>query len=627
MSINSKAALLEELRKGSAVHDWGAILALGRDTVNALLEATFSERLSRMDFIQPITGTYYVDEHRTERVAFEELMFGPPSLSFEHASGRTSRVRVHMELIAGHCARWSMAPGEPKYLRDSHQLSQGLGYWLAFTVDLVVIPIEGSDVRQFQLGLDLFNARDPDCNLGRGAAARMGQFMLEQLLQQSAFAQPYTFLTIAPVAQDVFTTVEVTPITQRAPDGAGTGVMPETDGAMLLLMQLTGSAKGGLIPGSMPYLLPRKVDSVAENTGAALLIGRVRALIGAAQADRLLSQLVLPGGSIIVLDDDDENLLPYDMIRFGELEASSQVARLSPALSSIAAGERVAFTSNGVPVHGWQAQGMSSPRSAGTLSEQGEYRARSIEEFGSAQRLTVVTAKVSQAADAATSAALVVESAEPLTISPRVVTWYPGYEDVALRVSGGSEVTWKVLGDGMGEIKPDSEGARQATFKPIPQNTPFVRLQRIEVSDGENTGHATIVLFGVGHRLDIEPFPVPRLSPNASQSFSLVDQTSANWQVFGRGQIEPATGYYTAPAQASEEASVVVAFAGPFAGAAVVEHRTPAPVQALALEERWRDLKEFSLKLNNPARNRVYAKDSPIKSAQAARPVLKWPFV
>lgn len=607
MSINSKEALLKKLGEGSAVHEWGAILALGRDTVNTLLEAKFVERLSEMDYIQPITETYYANEDRTERVAFEALMFGPPTLSFEHASGKSNRVRVRMELIAGRCARWSMFPGEAKYLRDSHQLSQGLGYWLAFTAELVVIPVEGSGGRQLQLGLDMINATDPNCSLGRGATDRMGRFMLEQLRQQPIFAQPYTFYTMAPTAQDVFTVVEVTPITQKAPDGAGTGGMPETDGAILLLMQLHGSAQGGYIPGSMPYLLPRKVDDIAENMGTALLIGRLRALIGTGQAEQFLSQMVLPGGSTFAVDD--ERPLPHDMICFGELKPNSRGAWLSPALSSIAAGEGVEFKSNGGPLFGWQANGFNSPRTAGTISEQGVYRARPIGEFGSTQRLTVVTAKVSEEADSATRAALVIEAAEPLTISPRVVTWYPDYEDVVLRVSGGSGVTWKALGEEMGELKPDPEDARQATFKPTRQNTPFVRLQRIEVSDGENRGHATIVLLGVGHKLDIEPLPVPRLLPNGAQPFSLVGEEADKWQLFGPGQIDAETGVYTAPAQTNEEVSVVVGFAGPFAGAAVVEHRTPAPApaEALALEERWKTLKEFSLKRNNLARNQVFA--------------------
>ncbi|RCL25638.1 hypothetical protein C6A77_13635 [Pseudomonas sp. AFG_SD02_1510_Pfu_092] len=604
MNVNTKAMLLEALGKGSAVYDWGAIMALGRDTVNALLQAKFLERLSQTDFIQPITETYFVDESRTERVAFDELVFGPPSLSFEHASGHSARVRVHMELIAGRCTSWSMFPGEPHYLRRSHQLAPGLGNQLEFMVDLIVMPAEGAASRQLQLALDLRNATAPTCALGQGSAERMGQFMLEQLLSRPAFAQPFYFMTIAPIGSEALTAIDVTLISQRAPDGAGTGSVPEADGAVLLFMQLAGSGNAGFIPGAMPYLLPRKVDSIAENTGAALLIGRLRAQIRAEPARSLLPQLVMPGGATIAIDDEHQ---PHDLICFGELEASASMAWLSPGISSIAAGESVAFSSNGARVYDWQARGVNSPRSAGSISEQGSYHARSIEASGSAQRVTVVTAKASQAADAQLRAALVIESAEPLTVSPRVVTWFRGYADVALRASGSSALTWKLLGERMGDIRPDPEDPRRATFTPTPQNTPFVRLQRIEVSDGNKTGHATIVLFGVGPNLQVEPFPPPRLSPGASQQFNLTNGEQAVWEVFGPGAIDSATGMYTAPAQTNEEVSVVVARAERFAGAVVVEHHTPAPAAAMAQEERWKTLKEFSLKRNNQARNQVFA--------------------
>ena len=604
MAVNTKQALLAALGKGPAMFNWGAIMALGRDMLNAQLEARFLERLSRLDFVSPITGVYYVDGMNTEQVKFEKLQFGPPSLSFEHASGQTSRVRVHMELIAGRCESNSMFPGEPKYLRNSHLLSPGLGYRLEFTTQLVVVPVETSGGSQLQVAVDLATATEPSCNLAQGAEARMGRIMLDQLLEQPGFAQAFAFLTIAPVTKDVCSVVEVVPITQRAPDGAGTGSLPEADGAVLLCMRLQGSATNGLVPAELPYLLPRKVDSVAENTDVAVLLGRIRSKIRETPISRLLSQLIFPSGDTIAITDEHN---PHDQIGFGEFKTSASMAWLSPGLSSIAAGERVTFNSNNVQMHDWQARDLTEPRSAGAISQQGVYDSRLIEEAGSAQRVTLVTAKTSQQVDAQTRAALVIESQEPLTISPRVATWYRDRGDVRLRASGGSRLTWKLLGEKMGVIEPDPEDARQATFKPTAQATPFARLQRIEVSDGKNTGHATVALFGVNHRLDVEPYPLPRISPGASLSFSLPDAEVDEWRLVGPGNIEPGTGKYTAPAQTNDEVSVVVAVAGRLYGVAVIEHQTPAPAQALALTERWKELEEFTLRRNNLNRNQVFA--------------------
>ncbi|WP_338460206.1 hypothetical protein [Pseudomonas sp. TE3-3-F2023] len=604
MAVNTKSALLSELGKGPMNYDWGAVLALGRDTLTVLLQNTFSDRLSQNDFIPPIAGSYYLDERRYDQLIFEGLMFGPPSLSFEQASGQTNKVVVQMELIAGRCENWSVAPGTVKHLRRIHRLVPGLGQRLEFLANLVILPVEAPGERQLQFALDLGSATNPSCKLSSEAAEPMGEFMLKQLMAQSAFKQPFVFLTSMPHFKDAFSVVDITPITQRAPEGAGTGSSPESDGAALFLMQMSGTRERGFIPGAMPYLLPRKVDSVAENVGAALLVSKLRAQIATEQSRRICSQLVLPGGQTL---DVSEEYRPYDLIGFGDLKANARMAWLSPGLSSIAAGERVTFTTNGAQMYDWQARDISFPRAAGSATDKA-YQARPVEESGSAQRVTVVTAKVSGEADAAARSALVIESVEPLTISPRVTTWYPNYSDeIVLRATGGSGLNWKLLGTEFGTIAYDRNDPREATFKPTRlDKPPFVRVQRLEVSEGDKTGHATIVLFGVGHVLDVEPYPVPRIVPGAIQRFRLPGDAPADWRVFGPGEIS-ATGDYTAPASTDEEASVVVAFDGPSAGAVIIEHQTPAPAQALALSERWKTLKEFSLRLNNNSRNQVYA--------------------
>ncbi|QHG63928.2 hypothetical protein [Pseudomonas putida] len=605
MTSNSKTELLETLAKGPALYGWGAIMALGRDCLNTLIEAKFLERLSLHDFIKPITEALYIDAHCTEQIAFEALTFGPPALSFEQATGGTGRVLVHMPLIAGRCSEVSMFPGVPKYVRRTHQLVHGLGYTLQVAVDLKVVKVQELGNEHLQLMFDLREASEATCNLSADTvrAKRIGELMLEQLLKQTAFAQPFGFLTIAPYGKDAFTVAEVTPFTQRAPDGAGAGSLPQADGAVVLVMQLEGTGRPGLSPNALPYLLPRNVDE-NDNAGFALLIDKVRSQIRSTQVSRMLAQLILPGGFTLSASDEHE---PYDLIGFGELEASSRMAWLSPGLSSIAAGERVQYLSNGVPVYGWQAQGLGNAGTAGTFRDGGLYHSRPVEECGSGQRLIVVTAKTSTAADAATRAALIVESAEGLTISPRVVTWHSGDADVVLHASGSGNLDWRLLGEPQGELLPATAGAGQRVFKPKPVSTPFVRLQRIEVSDGKYTGHATIVMLGVGHVLDVEPFPWPRSSPLSQQQLRLADGMQARWQLWGPGTIDVDTGLYSAPAQTSDEVSVAVAFAGPLAGAAIIEHQTSAPTKAMATEDRWKTLLEFSLKLNNSARNVVFA--------------------
>nr|WP_314618153.1 hypothetical protein [uncultured Pseudomonas sp.] len=603
MAGNSKSELLEKLAQGDAMHGWGAILALGRDTANQLLQARFVSGFSQQQFFRPISGEYYADEQRTEHVVFDELMVGPPELSFEQASGRSARVIVTLELIAGRCSAAESFPGQARRLRRSHELSQGLGYRLEMSAELVVLPVPGS--RGLQLAVDLSAAINPTCNLAvsTSGARRMGEFILEQLKWQPVFNQAFSFFEFLPYGNDVMALVDVALVTQKAPDGEGGGSMPHADGAVLMLMQLPLDGGPGTTPDALPYLLPHKGQG-SENVGVALLLERHRASLKDDQADGLLPQLILPEGLLISLP---EAHVPHDSIWFGELSNGASTRQISPGLASTGAGGSVAFAAVGGAVHDWQARDISRPRVAGEISATGVYKARPNGQLVGAQRIVAVSAKASEQSDASALSALLIESSEPLTISPRVSIWYPGYDDVAFTCSGEGDVKWSLSGEPMGGLQPDPQDPRKATFKPDAVNTPLVRLQRVEVSVGQNKGHAIVVLLSSDPRLNVEPHYVPGLSPGASMQFTMDDFEADRWEVVGEGSIDASTGRYTAPAQATQEASVVVAFASYFAGVAVVEHQGVATAQAMALQERWRALREFELVLNNERCNKVFA--------------------
>lgn len=601
MEGNSKSELLAKLAEGDAMHGWGALLALGRDTANELLQATFLSTFRQQDFIVPISGEYYADAQCTEHVVFDGLMVGPPRLSFEKASGRSARVIVSMELIAGRCSARESFPGKARSLRRSHELSQGLGYALEVTTDLVVLPVRGSD--DLQLAIDLTKVSAPTCNLAvtDSAARRMGEFILDELRLQPGFNRVLGFVRITPnINSSVFGIQAAAPLAQGAPQGSGS----PGDGAVLLLLKLRGTDAGTSLPDAAPYLLPRKDEGGGGNVAASLLVGKIREPHSPEPAKALLSQVILPEGLVLSMDEEHA---PYDKIFFGELVPGDGSRRISPGLTSTGAGGTVAYSTHGGSLYNWQALEINYPRAAGTISDQGLYNTRPVGQLAAGQRIVAVSAKVSQQPDASMRSALVVESSEPLTISPRVVIWYPGYEDVSFTCSGEGTPRWSLLGDAMGRLQADPEDPRKATFKPDDARTPLVRLQRVEVSAGAHKGHATVVILASDPKLNIEPYYTPDLSPLATLDFALDDDVEGRWQLFGDGAIDDSTGRYTAPAQATGEASVVAAFAGPFAGVAIIEHQAGATAEAMYLQERWRELKSFNLTLNNERRNKVFA--------------------
>lgn len=220
MASNSKDDLLAELSKGDAMHGWGAMLSIGRDRFNQLLQDRFVEAFATQDFIVPFSGEYYADNN-TEKVVFANIMFGPPQVSFRAASGRSARVKLSMELIAGRCSMIAEYPGEPAFLRRSHVLQPGMGFRFEVTVDLQVVRSRNAD--KGQLVIDWSTVSDPVCNLAPtpNAESTMGAYLLRQLGPQLRnWALPVVTIEFH-FGYSALSVVDFTVVAQKAPEGGG----------------------------------------------------------------------------------------------------------------------------------------------------------------------------------------------------------------------------------------------------------------------------------------------------------------------------------------------------------------------------------------------------------------------
>lgn len=601
MAANSKQNLLDELEKGSVLHGWGAILAIGRERFNQLLQTQFVDAFATQDFTLPISGEYFM-ENRTEKVVFDNLMLGPPQLSFKHASGRTAHVTVSMELIAGTCHAIAQHSGVPAWLRRSHVLMQGMGYQLQMQAVLRVIPIPFSS--QSQLILDLSTVTEPTCNLASSeiASRAMGDFIKQQLDQQrTEWVLPV--LTLDLLGYDATAIESFDVVTQKAPEGGGSGASPEDDGAVLLLMQLRGSATRGDVPSALPYLLPA-LDDGGGNYNAALLVDRMRASLLSRRAENTLARIMLVQAYQVSMAEEH---VAHDAILFGDIGATAQSADLQPALSSVAASRQVNYQLKGTPAGAWSARNLLHPRACGEVVE-GRYTASALNEFVSHQQVVVVTAHVAGETGNKTSTALVVESSDPLAISPRVVLWGEGDAAIKLNASQSEGVQWSLEGGEHGILRPDPADPRIAHFVPKDQaGAAQVVLQRIKVSCGAESGYATVVILNRAPVLKVEPFHVSTMPPSGMQTFTLADYPADRWVLFGAGEIDSATGAYTAPESDAGEVSVVAGIAGIHSGFAVIEHQPNRPQQVASLRARWKTLNRFEISLNNANRNRVLA--------------------
>ncbi|MFV3405046.1 hypothetical protein ACNFIC_13945 [Pseudomonas sp. NY15463] len=622
MSTYTKEALFEELAKGDSTRGSGAVLALGRDAVNRALQASFVEQFDQRGGLPVIEGEYFIDpDARTERVAFEYLTLGPPQLSFKDASGSSGQVRVSMELLTGQCVSSTVMSGNVEQLRRSHVLNMGMGYRFEVYGRLKVQPHPYLD--KYNVVLDLSEASEPSCTLGGNstAAVRMGEFILEQLRYEWLLSSPLSLLAFDVFGNSGLSTRHIQAVAQRAPSGAGGGTSPEDDGAVLVLMQLVAGPEVGQPGIGLPYLLPRNSDT--DNYASALLISRERAALAKGRPGVVLEQLVLPDAYQVVLEKDEHN--PHDMIVFGDVRAAAFSRQPQPVMAQVAAGKSARFSVANQSVRTWTARDVNNPMDSGQI-QAGDYVAPASNTFPLRQRLVNVKAHFANAQEGASTSALVVASSEDVVISPRVVIWVKGDGPIRLTASQGGRLEWEPEGDKFGSIVRDPDGdveTPHAIFTPDePTFDPPVRLQRIKVTTWEGgSGFATVVILSMRAPLQVEPFHVANMPASGSTQFTLAEsltrqvpaQTwadspavhSTQWVLYGEGEVD--AGKYTAPASSVGQVSVVAGVHDGQAGIAVIEHNGNTRLEHAGVPQRWVELSEFKLFLNDTSRKKAWA--------------------
>ncbi|MEB3438007.1 hypothetical protein U8291_13380 [Pseudomonas sp. A2] len=603
MASNSKDDLLAELSKGDAMHGWGAMLSIGRDRFNQLLQDRFVEAFATQDFIVPFSGEYYADNN-TEKVVFANIMFGPPQVSFRAASGRSAQVKLSMELIAGRCSMIAEYPGEPAFLRRCHVLQPGMGFRFEVTVDLQVVRSRNAD--KGQLVIDWSTVSDPVCNLAvtPSAESTMGAYLLRQLGPQLRnWTLPVVTIEFH-FGYNAVSVVDFTVVAQKAPEGGGSGSSPADDGAVVLLMQLRGALKWGYAPAGWLYLLPSS-GAGKGNYGASLLVSKAWAPLMAKFATDVLSQVVLPQKHEIAMSEEYKQ---HDTILFGDITPGKDARILQPALSSLGASRDKQFTLTGTAPSEWSVRNLTYPRACGDMVA-GRYTASAIDKFASDSQVVLVTAKLTNSPDSEVRTALVVESSEALAISPRVVLWNKGDPALTLTASDGEGISW-ALEDGTTDgFEAIPEDPRSVRYTPSAKDEKEpVELLRIKVSRGADSGYATVVMIKYSMMLQLEPFHVSQMPPSGTQDFALLDYKADSWMLFGKGTLKD--GVYTAPGAepgGPGEVSVVVGVAYGLGGLAVIEHGRNSVQQMATQQERWKALNRFEVLRNNSNRNKVLA--------------------
>ncbi|MFB4394947.1 MULTISPECIES: hypothetical protein [unclassified Pseudomonas] len=605
MSQNSKAKLLERLAQGNVMFDWGAIVAIDQHQINRLLQEQYMAAFNDLSFLMPFTAETTIGDH--ERVVLRDVVLGVPQVSFEKATMTNAQVTVRQNILAGNYSTFMHIPGAPPYLARSLSLREDMGYQLEMTAELGVST--GSVDDRGKLMLNLAEGRLFSCNLGEStqSALQIGGVLGDWIKSQEAykhilFCAMLDFSEYGPLSPSSFAVR-----TQPAPEGNNPLAAQYGNGAVVLFTHLRINKEPGRMPANpdvFPYLIPD--DLTAQGAPAfnstTLIAAPLRHYVND-QAPGILRQLVLPNAlQVDMLERHD----PHDHAIFGSIGPSARSYFVEPMNSQLQAAGSQAFVldNQGQPVSAqWRAANLNLPLATGTMSDSGTYTAQEQQQFQRDQQLTLVSAQFSSVVGEQVRSGLVIESRQPVHVTPSVVTWGEGMPDIALYADtlSGNALTWELLSDqGVvhGELVHDTGQPGRMLFKPFtPDNgRPEVRLQRIRVSDRASGTYdiATVVIFAYAQSLELLPFHVPVLRAREPIAFRLRDDddhADATWKVFGEGSVDD-NGVYTPSSTPSAPVSVIMAdIRDRFTGYAIVEQH----YQQLPL--RWTALEKFEVKV------------------------------
>lgn len=596
----SKEALLERLRQGTVMHDWGGILAVGRAPLNKMLEEQYLARYGSGACLDPVDIRFSLVADGTITAGLRSLILGPPQLSFEHASLTDGVATVRMTLLAGDYDAQSSPTGNAPLLLTASTVRPSMGYYVEALIDLEFKPTETGKLGP--IVLDLASGRNFSCNLGDTEYARtmLGKRLGDWFKEQPADRCRYELSVFDLAHYAALGAKRLKVLTQKAPWSSEPGA--EGEGAMVVLMQLNTDLAPGSLPtsGSLPYLLPREPD--ISNT---LLRAQYTKPLGEGPSDTLQAVKVSNDRQW----DSLEHHEPHDLVAFNTLKAGTLTREIVPAIVSIDAGQALPFSlDGGTGAVKWEASNIFRAAASGAIAD-GTYSSRAPSLFAQPTQVTRVSGQFESDDQGLQRSALVIENQSSVLVSPRVVTWLEGQTAVDFRASstGGGQLQWALVGPSLGDLQQGQEG--QARFTPAPQTPgrPLIRLQQIEVTDlaTQASARACVIIIMHPQSVAVTPHHVLRQNVLAGVQFdlqgNLPSSADIKWTVYGDGDISERSGLYAPPASTDSPCSVVmVEVDNMFAGYAIVEHGQLTPASSTV--SSWVELEYFRLEVKGPAK-------------------------
>ena len=588
MSINSRDTLLASMNGENTTRGWGAITAFSRSRLNRLLEQQFINGYGKATYFPRISKNF--DLPNSRKVALENIILGQPLISFENASLDASKVTVTFRLVCGAYSEVKSLSGEPDVLLTYTKIKEPHGFTITATINLMVT--RGDIDRVGRVTLDLSDAVDFTCNFGSltGIKQEISKLLSAYFKALPAHKRIFQLGVLDLSGYNPLTPVRFYLRTQRAPGAEVSGADNVGDGAVLVFIDLAGSAAGKDFPtqsSGFRYFIPDDTLNGQDQYSAALVLHH--SMLAEANADNmaLLTTLLFPGHNHFEPISTHD---PHDRIVLGNLAPSITLYSVEPTFSTVQAGGTQTFIfedGEGKQVNAtWRARSLNSFGSEGAGSMVGNvYTAAPRSSIGHDTLRVVVTGTYEKGGIKYEASALLLVAYEAASISPSVSErqvsaeasdYLPGSPKFAIAkqwinaepikfsasAADTDVVEWTLLDEGYGSIELTGNTVNYSLPDPseIAGKDLFVQRVRAYNKTTQQEMVSSVLLSSWAHKVHIAPAFVENLVPHAQVQLSTDwnHPGTVTWSVVnGDGSVDE-NGMFTASNSSEPQTNVVL---------------------------------------------------------------------
>ncbi len=613
MPSYSRAELLNLMTAKPMTYGWGALMVYSRARLNQLLQEQHLDSLQRFNYLPPFSVEVAIPE-TADIYTLKDIVLGAPQISFETASLHNSTVRLTLPLLSGEYSLAYKHVGPGRDVRKSTFITEAMGH--SFSMDIDLRTVQGELDNNGNLSLSLRGANQFRFSLVEGELSQieMGKAFARFLEAQPEARCNYLLSAIAYGGNNPIRPARFIIRTQAAPGAKQRDAENFGDGAVVLFISTATDEFDGSLPADenqFPFLIPNDLDAQGQPAFTASLVLNHKH-IGHAETNRLdlLSSFLFPSEYAFSTTSQHE---PHDLVAFGNIAPAFNYMKVEPAFSRVRPNGQQPFqllNAEGVSVPAtWQVVSLNNRNSTGTVSVTGRYTASSGASFDHPDVLNLVQASYTdpETGFTRTRSARVAISLRPLALSPNVTALPLGgvvpepLTITATTQSAATELTWTLLGSGLGRLSAAGDSATYTAPADLPVGQ-RLGLDVVQVQD-RSTGDTTLAVVGLPKgQFDLKLYhdqqpllgnQTLRITPD----FDFED-ISYRWFVYGEGSVEPSAdgtaAVYTAPATITHPASFVFCEMV-WEGDVYMVGYTTITLTDFVPEPRWEELASFKL--------------------------------